>query len=175
METRKNYEASCLLLQQDYLEAGDVPPIPEHLPQYDDREPLGVNFFRTSIDGDNLSNLTLPRTFFCRSEIKNVSFQGTDLSESNLCWNDFMGVNFSFSLLAGSDLRASLFSNTSFQTADLSGADLRQSRFVSCTFTGARMIGTILTVAQGTMLPLSDQQRAEIAWADQDGPEPGGG
>ncbi len=175
MAARQSYEASCLRLQQDYLEAGDIPPIPDHVPQYDDEEPLGVNFFRMEIDGDDLSNLTLPRTFFGRSEINDVSFQDTDLSESNLCWNDFINVNFSSAILARSDLRASNFSNTSFQASDLSGSDLRQSSFENCTFTDARMTGTVLTVAQGAALPLSGQQRAEIAWTDSDGAEPGGG
>jgi BTB/POZ domain-containing protein KCTD9 len=175
MATRQSYEASCLRLQQDYLEASDIPPIPDHLPQHDDEEPLGVNFFRTLMDGDDLSNLTLPRTFFGRSEIKNVSFQNTDLSESNLCWNDFIGVNFSSSVLARSDLRASLFSDTSFQAADLSAADLRQSSFERCIFTDTLMTGTILTVVQWSILPLSERQRSEIAWTEIDGPEPGGG
>lgn len=175
MATRQSYEASCLRLQQDYLDAGVVPPLPDHVPQYDDEEPLGVNFFRTEVADDDLSNLTLPRTFFGRSEINNVSFQNTDLSESNLCWNDFIRVDLSSTVLVRGDLRASAFFSTSFQSADLSGSDLRQSTFEDCNFTDARMAGAILTVSQGAVLPLSDQQRAEIAWADSDGDEPGGG
>ena len=175
MATRQSYDASCTRLQQDYLDEGDVPPIPDRVPQYDDEEPLGVNFFRTEIVEDDLSNLTLPRTFFGRSEINNVSFHNTDLSESNLCWNDFIRVDFSSAILARSDLRASVFSSTSFEAADLRGSDLRQSTFSECTFTGALMAGAILTVSQGSTLSLSDQQREQIAWTDTDGAEPGGG
>jgi BTB/POZ domain-containing protein KCTD9 len=175
MATRKNYEASCLRLQPDYLEPGNIPPVPDHMPQYDDEDPLGVNFFRMMLDADDLSSLSLPRTFFGRSEFTNVSFHNTDLSESNLCWNDFIGTDFSSALLVRSDLRASSFSNTSFNSADLSGADLRQSSFDGCDFFDARMLGAALTVAQGAKLSLSHQQRSEISWADNDGPEPGGG
>jgi len=175
MATRQSYEAFCLHLQPSYLEPGDVPPVPDHLPQYDDEEPLGVNFFRTAIDGEDLSNLTLPRTFFGRCEISNVSFQNTDLSESNLCWNEFIQVDFSSARLTLSDLRASVFTNTSFQSTDLSGSDLRRSSFENCIFTDALMAGTVLTLAQGKILPLSDRQRAEIAWAGTAGDEPDGG
>jgi uncharacterized protein YjbI with pentapeptide repeats len=145
------------------------------VPQYDDEEPLGVNFFRMMLEGDDLSSLSLPRTFFGRSELTNLSFHNTDLSESNLCWNDFIGANFSSALLVRCDIRASAFSDSSFSSADLSGADLRQSSFDGCDFTGARMSGAVLTVAQGAELALSDEQRSEISWADDDGPEPGGG
>ena len=113
MSTRKTYEASCLKLQPDYLDVGCIPPIPDHLPQYDDEGTLGVSFFRMMMDGDDLSNLSLPRTFFGRSELKDVSFHNTDLSESNLCWNNFIGVDFSSAILVRSDLRATIFSNTS--------------------------------------------------------------
>jgi uncharacterized protein YjbI with pentapeptide repeats len=71
-----------------------APPIPQRKPRYDDDETLGVSFFRTRVAGD-LSGLTLPRTFFGRSEIKGASFRGTDLRESRLCWNDFIDVDFS--------------------------------------------------------------------------------
>ena len=43
---RRTYQDSCELLQQlGFLEIGTIPPIPDHQPQYDDEEPLGVNFF----------------------------------------------------------------------------------------------------------------------------------
>lgn len=34
--TRISYEDSCLKLQENYLEVGVTPPIPDHLPRYDD-------------------------------------------------------------------------------------------------------------------------------------------
>src|SRR5262249_38818910 len=101
---RLSYEESCKLLQRHgYPDAGAegaIPPVPDHRPQGDDEEPLGVCFFRTFVGQDieqgdddeshrNLENLTLPRTFFGKSHIQYVSFKNTDLSESTLCWNDF--------------------------------------------------------------------------------------
>ena len=173
---RLSYEESCRRLQPTYLDENVVPPIPDHLPQYDDEGVLGVSFFRTFLgEGEDLSNLTLPRTFFGRSEINDVSFCGTDLTESNLCWNDFIAVDFSHAVLTKSDLRASLFSEVKFVSANLSGADLRQSSFEDCDFTGADMAGAILTRQQEAQLRLSEQQRMSIAWTAEDGPEPGGG
>ncbi len=150
--------------------------MPDHVPQYDDEGPLGVEFFRTFIgDGCDLSNLTLPRTFFGRSEISDVCFRNTDLSESNLCWNDFKNVDFSEAVLTRCDIRASIFNRVKFVNAELSGADLRHSEFKACDFNGAIMDGTVLTKAQEGRLQLSDEQRSKIKWASNAGPEPGGG
>jgi len=151
-----------------------APPIPDHKPRYDDDEPLGVNFFRTRIEGD-LSGLTLPRTFFGHSEISRSSFHGTDLRESNLCWNDLVDVDFSQAVLSESDLRASLFERVSFAEADLGSADLRRSTFANCLFDRACMKGTILTRQQAETLSLSASQRSEINWIDSEGDEPDGG
>jgi BTB/POZ domain-containing protein KCTD9 len=92
---RKTYEESCELLQKlGYLEQGEIPPIPDHPPHWDDDESLGVGFFRTFIEEGDLENLTLPRTFFGRSAVGPISFKNADLSESSLCWNDFNEVDF---------------------------------------------------------------------------------
>jgi len=66
----------------------------ERAPRHDD-EQLGVSFFRTRLADVTLDGLTLPRTFFGRSEIRGVSFPVTDLSESTANWNDFIDVDFS--------------------------------------------------------------------------------
>lgn len=175
MAGRLDYDASCWRLHElGSLDCEPTPPIPARKPQYDDEEPLGVNFFRTRVEGD-LSNLTLPRTFFGHSEIKEASFHGTDLSESNLCWNDFIDVDFGQAVFSDSDLRASLFERVSFAGADLSGADLRRSTFEDCEFAGATMRGTILTRRQAQSLSLSTTQHLEIKWVEDDGDEPGGG
>ena len=172
---RLGYEESCRRLQPRHLQTDATPPMPSRLPQSDD-EVLGVSFFRTLLEGtDDLSNLTLPRTFFGRSEIAGTAFRNTDLTESNLCWNDFSDVDFTGAQLARSDLRASLFARVKFVSADLSNADLRQSTFEECVFKNASMAGTVLTSAQGRRMALSDRQRGEIAWTDDDGPEPMGG
>jgi hypothetical protein len=73
---RLDYEASCRRLNVlGWADCEPTPPIPDHKPQCDDEEPLGVHFFRTRVEGD-LSGLTLPRTFFGRSEIKDVNCPG---------------------------------------------------------------------------------------------------
>jgi BTB/POZ domain-containing protein KCTD9 len=177
MAVRLNYDLSCARLRELGLLAHDShPPLPERLPHYNDAEPLGVSMFRTLLDDDlDLSDLTLPRTFFGRSRIDRVSFRSSDLRESNLCWNDFNGTDFSGADLADSDLRASLFHNVLFVAANLDGADLRQSSFIDCNFEKAAMKGTILERQQGAAMRLSETQRQTIDWRDECGPEPGGG
>jgi BTB/POZ domain-containing protein KCTD9 len=174
--SRLSYEASFARLQRDGLDGSETaPPIPQRLPQYDD-EVLGLEFFRTNIsDGADFSNLTLPRTFFGKSEISNANFRNADLTESNLCWNDFIDVDFSDGVFARADLRASHFTRVVFAGADLRECDLRQSSFAECSFVGADMVGAKLTHAQGEVLILSIIQRDGITWCDDDGPQPDGG
>jgi hypothetical protein len=79
---------------------GAIPPQPAHRPQFGDELPQGVCLFRTwagsgrpfglqpsgpedeegGIGGHDLENLTLPPTFFGRSEISRVSFKNTSRS-----------------------------------------------------------------------------------------------
>lgn len=151
-----------------------MPPLPAGRPRYDDPEPLGINFFRTSVEGD-LAGLTLPRTFFGRSEIRDASFHNTDLSESTLCWCDFVGVDFTDACLRDSDLRASNFERVRFDRGDLRNADLRMSGFTDCSFVDAMMSGAKLTRDQEGTLLLSPQQRMEVDWQTDEGDEPDGG
>ncbi|MBX3412164.1 MAG: pentapeptide repeat-containing protein [Pirellulales bacterium] len=176
-ESRASYEESIRRIQElGYLGSDEQPPLPDHLPQYDDDEPLGLTFFRTRVgEGDDLSNLTIPRTFFGRSEIRDTSFRNTDLSESNLCWNDFIDVDFTGAVLTRSDMRASIYERVNFKFADLRHADLRRSKFETCTFDDALMDGAVLTRGQGTCLLLDDLQRRVVAWSNDEGPEPPGG
>jgi len=149
--------------------------MPERMPRYDD-EQLGVSFFRTFVgEHDDLSNLTLPRTYFGRSEINDALFCNTDLTESCFCWNDFIDVDFSDAVLARCDLRASSFTRVVFNRADLRGADLRRSSFDDCSFDGALLDRAILTRAQAELIELTDAQRQVIALTNGDGPEPDGG
>jgi len=171
---RLDYEASCRRLHQLGFTESEYLPKPGHRPQYDDEEPLGVNFFRTTVTGD-LSDLTLPRTFFGRSEIRQAFFRNTDLEESNLCWNDFTDVDFTSANLSRCDMRASLFERVLFDNCELGLADLRRSSFVGCSFKGASMKGTVLAYEQKNDLSLSDVQISEIAWMNDPGEEPAGG
>ncbi len=173
---RLSYEDSCRVLQQlGALDDGPIPPMPAHRPRPDDEEPLGVCFFRTVVREDDLENLTLPRTFFGRSEIGPMSFRNTDLSESTLCWNDFIEVDFTDCDLSGSDLRASRFVGIKLVRAVLRNVDLRGSHFEGCDFTDADLHGARLTYDQGASLSLSDEQRRVIDWRFEAGEEPEGG
>jgi BTB/POZ domain-containing protein KCTD9 len=177
MASRLSYDLSCARLRELGLLDGDShPPIPERLPRHDDSEPLGFSIFRTRLaDALDLSDLTLPRTFFGRSEIKRVSFRNCDLRESNLCWNDFLGTDLTGADLAGSDIRSSLFQQVLFITTNLNGADLRQSSFINCDFKDAVMKGAVLTRQQAKAMCLAETQKREIDWRDESGPEPDGG
>ena len=124
---RLSYEESCRLLHRLGCLDEPVPPLPARRPRHDDEEPLGVSFFRTFLGEVDLENLTLPRTFFGRSEVGPMSFRNTDLSESTLCWCDLNGVDFTDCDLSESDLRASRFNNVKFARAALRNADLRHS------------------------------------------------
>jgi BTB/POZ domain-containing protein KCTD9 len=176
MAARLSYYLSCgRLCDLGLLDPNERPPIPERLPRHDD-EVLGFSVFRARLDDDlDLSDLSLPRTFFGRSEIKRVSFRNTDLHESNLCWNDFLGTDFTDSDLARSDMRSSLFRKVAFVNANLDGADLRRSSFIDCNFEGATMRGVALAREQCPTMRLSDVQRLAVDWHEDDGPEPDGG
>ncbi len=123
----------------------------------------------------DLGGLTLPRAFFGRSEIRSVSFRGTDLSESAANWNDFIDVDFSTADLSRADLRASIFKHVIFRGAILRGADLRRATFHKCAFTDADMTGAKVTRALAWLLQLSRDQRHAIDWQSDPGPEPEGG
>ncbi len=196
---RVSYEESCKLLLRlgclSLLDTGGAfPTLPDRRPEAGDDLPFGVRFFRTWVgngkpfglqasDPDfkwdreehHLQNLTLPRTFFGRSEISRISFKNTDLSESTLCWNDFIEVDFTDVDLSQSDLRASLFTRTIFVGANLRNADLRRSTFKECGFARADLQGSKLTREQGQALPLSVAQKQVIDWQESTGDEPAGG
>lgn len=169
------YEDSWRELQRLQLVGpGAVPSQPRNPPRHDDETP-GVSFFRAMLADAKLERLTLPRTFFGRSEIRDTSFRDSDLSESTANWNDFINVNFSRADLARSDLRACLFERVRFVGASLVGVDFRYCGFRHCDFTDADVTDVRLTVKAGTALRLSDEQRSVIDWQAEDGEEPAGG
>ncbi len=176
MPQRLSYEDSCRALQrQQIMEDGDIPPLPQQPPRYDDEGPLGVNFFRTELADSTLEHLSLPRTFFGRSEIRDVSFRETDLSESTANWNDFINVDFSSADLSRCDLRSSVFDGVRFTSASLRQADLRHSNFMNCDFSGADLTGAKLTRETASSISLSAEQQRAIDVQEDDGEEPGGG
>lgn len=172
-DKRLPYEESCEKLKPKYL--AETPALPDRMPRFDDNEP-GLSFYRTLVgDGDDFSNLTIPRTFFGRSEISDVSFRNSDLSQSCLCWNDFIDVDFSEADLGGADLRSSIFERVRFNNANLKGADLRHSSFEDCDFHGADLSDAVLSRSQKDLLALTTSQENVIDWRSRAGPEPDGG
>jgi len=175
MPSRKPYRESCQVLKDQQLLEGDaLPELPGRAPRYDDQQ-LGVSFFRTQLADARLEGLTLPRTFIGRSEIRGVSFRGTDLSESTGCWNDFVDVDFGEADLSRVDLRGSIFQRVSFRCAVLRGADLRRTSFRGCTFADADLTGAKLTYSLLWLFRLSSAQRRSIDWQSGPGSEPEGG
>jgi BTB/POZ domain-containing protein KCTD9 len=174
MPDRASYIESCRVLQRnELLENDELPPLPDRPPRHDEQQ-LGVSFFRTRLADVALDSLTLPRTFFGRSEIRSVSFRGSDLSQSTANWNDFIDVDFNAADLSHVDFRASIFERISFRGAVLRGADLRRTTFRGCTFDDADMAGARLTPGFRWLFRLSRRQRAVIDWQPP-GPEPEGG
>ena len=180
MPERLSYEESYRSLQrQKWRGEGDIPPMPSHPPRYDD-EVLGLEFFRTWLDGlkgADLTNMTLCRTYFGRSEINSVSFANSDLSESVANWNDFNLVDFTSADLSRVDFRGNNVAECGFINTNFTDADLRCCSFEQCNFSGALMARAKMTRATGETLVLSDShsQRLEIDWHDTDGDEPDGG
>ncbi|MCG8317752.1 MAG: pentapeptide repeat-containing protein [Pseudomonadales bacterium] len=173
---RKNFEETIEILRKEKIVFDDQSPrLPEAVPKYDDEDPCGFSVFRMGLEGKDLSDLDMRRTFFAKSEVSDGNFTNTDLSESNLCWNDFISVNFNGAKLSNSDLRASIYDRVNFSNCDLSGSDLRQSDFTNCQFSGANMVGAKLTRNSTLKLTLSAEQMAEVNWQDSEGEAPGGG
>ena len=175
MPERLSYEASCKKLQcLQLIDAGEIPRMPYAQPRHDD-EVSGVSFFREMLADAKMANLTLPRTFISRSEIRDSSFKNSDLSESTANWNDFINVDFSLADLSGSDFRACLLERVKFKGAKLVGVDLRYCGFKNCNFTDADLTDAKLTHKAGAALKLSDEQKSVIHWQADDGEEPAGG
>lgn len=180
---RRSLEETWQFLQKNGLKmpckSDGTPFVPLKMPSYDDPERLGFSYFRNGLEAADLSNLSLPRTFFGRSSFEGVSFHNSDLSESRMCWNDFVGCDFSNADLSGCDLRASNYTDCNFTGAILTRADLRCSSFEDCDFSGAIMMEAISdwpsAQDQGLLDCLTEAQRAPMHWHEEPGEEPGGG
>lgn len=162
MSERKSYADSLRVLEAEYSSCVS--------------EADGVEFFRTFVgDGDDLGGLTLPRTFFGRSEIHDCSFANTDLSDSEMNWNDFISVDFTDAILSNCDMRASVYQQVKFVRADLKGADLRHSSFEDCDFSEAELACVRVTQDQVAAMGLSREQMDAVEVVAEPGPEPEGG
>jgi hypothetical protein len=153
------------------------PFVPSARPTPHDEE-RGLYSYKSGLEDEDRSNMTLPRTFFCRSGFTRINFTNTDLSESWMCWNDFDDCDFSGADLSGCEMRASLFTGCKFVGAVLRGADLRRSSFKECEFTGADLSGAVVDQAstlKRLVDKLSPAQLATLNWMQEPGPEPPGG
>jgi uncharacterized protein YjbI with pentapeptide repeats len=72
-------------------------------------------------------------------------------------------------------MRSSIFKQVVFVNTNLDGADLRGSSFIDCNFEGATMRRVALTREQCATVHLSEAQRLDVDWHEDDGPEPGWG
>ena len=175
-ETWKLFEADGMSMPRTAV--GD-PFIPENMPSYDDEAPLGFSYFRSGLFDADLSNVSLPRTFFGRLDVARVTFWNSDLRQSRMCWNDFTDCDFSGADLSGCDLRASNWNNCKFIGADLRGADLRCSSYSDCNFAGADLEGAVSdwpsAQEHGLVDLLEEQQIDSMVWYAEPGEEPGGG
>jgi uncharacterized protein YjbI with pentapeptide repeats len=172
---RLSYEESCAALQKrKMIGAGAIPALPDSQPRHDDAAGRGIRFVNTVLAHRRLENLTLPRTFFGRSEIRRMSFKGSDLSGATANWNDFVQVNFSGADFSGSDLRACLFERVRFVGASLAGVDFRYCGFKRCDFKDADLTDAKLTRKAGAALRLTPEQQSVIDWQAEDGIEPEG-
>lgn len=182
MNQRRALEETWAFLEEQGeevpLDESGAPFVPPQMPSQDD-EVLGFSFFRELLEDADYSNLTLPRTFFGRSELERVSFQNTDLSESRMCWNDFIECDFSRADLFACDMRASTYVRCKFDQAILKDADFRRSYFEGCTFTGANLAGVIVDKRSATkcglLETLTTEQIASLEQQANPGPEPKGG
>jgi hypothetical protein len=154
------------------------PFVPPRKPRYDDKV-LGFSFFRCVLEDADLSNTTVPRTYFGRSLLERIAFRNTDLSQSVMCWNDFIDCDLSRADLTRSDIRSATFQRCLFVGADLRWADLRGSAFEGCDFTGANLRGAKADEEFGheweLIGRLSEKQRKGMKWYEDPGPDPDGG
>jgi uncharacterized protein YjbI with pentapeptide repeats len=154
------------------------PRLHDHIPTiYDEPRLGGLEFFRSGANDTALENLTIPRTFFGKSDMQRVSFRNTDLSQSTLCWSDFIECDFTDADLTCCDMRASIFRNCRFVRCQLVAADLRHSSFETCDFTDADLSGAVTCFEQDG-LPveaLSDEQHEQVDDRVDPGELPAGG
>lgn len=181
---RMPYDQSFVILAERVEISGDPQPTVTRPPRHDDEAP-GPSIFRQRLDDVSLTDLTLSGLYIGRSELKRVSFSGSDLQLATFNWSDLADCDFSGADLSGADLRSCRFLRCRFPSANLAGADLRGSSFEGCDFADAvmaaaklhrrpKVLGFLKLGSDQTNLPLSGAQRREIDWSAET-PGPGGG
>lgn len=181
---RTPYDQSFAILTERVEVIGDPQPSVTRPPRHDDETP-GPSIFRQALQDVSLPDLTLPGLYVGRSQLKRVSFRGSDLQLATFNWSDLFDCDFSAADLSGADLRACRFVRCQFRSANLAGADLRGSSFQECDFVDAvmaaaklhrrpRVLGFLKLGSDQTGLPLSSAQQREIDWSAEV-PAPGGG
>jgi len=164
----------------DLLDADDndeaMPRNPDGSPKLPTKRPQAgkpgfgsIELYKNGWEDADMSGLTIPRCFFARSLLKQVTFHNTDLNESWLCWNNFEYCNFSEARLARCDMRCSYWLNCCFDGTDLTGADLRGSDFVNCTFEGTVFKDTLVLPGDKLIAALSEGQKTGIVLKRQGG------
>jgi hypothetical protein len=178
---RSTYNSSYMLLKDRVDILGEPQPQVTRPPRHDDEKP-GPSIFRLLLEDVKLEDLTVPGLYVARSELRRISFRGSDLHMSAVNWCDLLDCDFSAADLSGCDLRASTFVRCVFRGASLAGADLRRSVFEGCEFADAVMTGAVLfrrrklfglfTAGDDQQaLPVSPAQREVISWSSES-PEP---
>jgi uncharacterized protein YjbI with pentapeptide repeats len=181
---RTSYDSSFLVLRERVEIIGDAQSEVVRPPRHDDQEP-GPSIFRMLVEDVKLEDLTLPGLYVGRSELRRVSFRGSDLHLSAINWSDLADCDFGGADLSGSDLRACKFVRCLFRGTNLAHADLRASVFEGCDFADAVMTGASLFRRSKIFglfragddqqsLALSVTQREAVSWS-RNNPEPGGG
>jgi hypothetical protein len=187
---RPSYRDSVGILNDRVGIFGDVLPVVDRVPRHDD-EVLGPSIFRTLVEDVSLDGLSLPGLYVARSNVRRVSFTGSELRFAAFNWNGISDCNFEGADLAGADLRACVFERCLFRGANLAKADLRCSNFKGCRFDDANLEGALLYRPAGllgllprvVMVPvlgfqadprLTPAQRDQVRWC-RDAPKPGGG
>ena len=84
---RRSLEETWKLLRKEGYEIaagrGNRPKLIDHHAGRDRKgDPVDITFFRSIWEDADLSNHTLPRRYFNRSEFQRVSFRNTDLDRS---------------------------------------------------------------------------------------------
>jgi hypothetical protein len=81
-----SYDSSFLLFKERVGGIGDPQSVVSRPPRHDDQL-LGPSIFRMLVEDVRLEDVTLPGLFVGRSEVRRLSFRGSDLHLSTFNWS----------------------------------------------------------------------------------------